>query len=117
MPELRNYKLEDLEALRKYFRVTQDKIANDLHIARTTVSAVINGKLDEQRTRHYATVFGMYWEIFAINYVRSYRVSKSCGTYDCYGYLLGYVIDMRKLPKLDQINFSEWYIRVVCEEG
>lgn len=111
---LREYRWEDLETLRKYFRTTQETVADELHIARTTFSMI--PKVSEERKRHYEKIVGMAWEIFAIYYVQSYRVTKAMDPHDCYNFLLYYVNEMKDLRKIDRINFSEWYMRLEDEE-
>ncbi len=113
---LREYRWKDLETLRKYFGKTQEDLANELGIVRTTLSAVSNHTVKKERKRHYETIVGMFWEIFAIYYVQSYRVTRDADPHLCYGLLLEYVNDMKALRKIDRINFSEWYMRLEDEE-
>lgn len=106
---LREYKWEDIEALRKYFGKTQDDLANDPLIAALAIcTAPI---VSEEHISRYEMIMGMFWEIFAKNYVRLYRVTKDIDPDDCYGLLLGYVNDMKDLQKNDRLNFSEWYVK------
>ena len=111
---LREYRWEDLETLRKYFGKTHKDIADELHIARTTFSMIPT--VSEERKRHYETIVGMFWEIFAIYYVQMYRVTKDTISHYCYSILLDYVNDMKDLRKIDRISFSEWYMRLEDEE-
>ena len=113
---LRKYEWKDLETLRKYFGMTQEDLANELDIARTTLSAVSKNIVRKERKRHYETIVGMFWEIFAIYYVKSYRVTKDSNPHYCYDLLLDYANDMKDLRKIDRLNFSEWYARKEFEE-
>lgn len=106
---LREYRLEDLETLGKYFGKTQEDLANDPLIATLAMCTV--PMVSEERISRYEMIMGMFWENFAFYYVQSYCATKDINPHDYYGLLLGYVNDMKDLQKIDRLNFSEWYVK------
>ena len=114
--ELRTYKWEDLEKIRKFFKITYAELAEKLHCSRQTLYATSRGLYSEEATKGIIQKVGMAWEIFAIYFVNSFLVTRSIDTHDSYGLLLDYISYCNEHPNDEShLNFGMWYLSDDCD--
>ena len=112
---IREYKWEDLEALRKFFKMSLTELAEQLKTSRQTLYSAMHLKFrdnPEEASAFWAMHVGMAWEIFAINLADQKGITNDVYTNECYDLLVEYVHEMNKNPKNKQIDFDDWYWEV-----
>ena len=103
----RQYKWEDLEELRKFFKMSLEDVAKEVKTTRQTLYSAMKGSHStnpEYKSEFWALHVGMAWEIFAIQYCQCFKATQKMDPHDCYNYLLWYIRSGSKL------RFDEWYM-------
>lgn len=104
---IREYKWEDLEELRKFFKMSLTELAEKVKTSRQTLYSAMHLKFrdnPEETSAFWAMHVGMAWEIFAIQYCQCFTATQKMDPHDCYNYLLWYIRSGSKL------RFDEWYM-------
>ena len=111
----RQYKWEDLEELRKFFKMSLEDVAREVKTTRQTLYSAMKGSHStnpEYKSQFWAMHVGMAWEIFAINLADQKGITNDVNTNECYGLLVEYIHEMNKNHKNKQIDFDDWYWEV-----
>lgn len=109
---IREYKWEDLEELRKFFKMSLTELAEKLKTSRQTLYSAMHLKFrenPEETSAFWAMHVGMAWEIFAIDMADRNGITSTLDACKCYDLLLKYVREMNNQPKNKKVDFYKWY--------
>lgn len=113
--ELRTYKLEDLEKIRKSFKLSDTEFAKKIHTSRQRIYNVKHQVYSKESVDAAIQQMGMAIEIFAIYYVNSFLATRSIDVHNSYNLLLEYISYCNEHPDKKRIKFNEWFLSDDCD--
>ena len=108
--ELRTYKWEDLEKIRKFFKLSDTEFAKKIHTSRQRIYNVKHQVYSKESVDAAIQQMGMAIEIFAIYYVNSFLITRSIDVHNSYNLLLDYISYCNAHPNEKRMKFNEWYL-------